>query len=170
MVNPSQANSPDMKNVKIASAAVLLCVIQGAGARTLQGAGSPIMGILQSELQRNMQVLRHQDVPAYFGAYTVYDEHSTQIVASFGAIDCASVGAATVDMDIVNVDTGSRFVDSFNCNAYQGTSGPVDVGNFDVLLDLSDPSGGVISQVNVGAENVSTAGTIDLGHFIFTVR
>jgi len=76
-----------MKNVKIASAAVLLCVIQGAGARTLQGAGSPIMGILQSELQRNMQVLRHQDVPAYFGAYTVYDERSTQIVASFGAIE-----------------------------------------------------------------------------------
>ena len=87
MVNPSQANSPDMKNVKIASAAVLLCVIQGAGARTLQSAGSPIMGILQSELQRNMQVLRHQDVPAYFGAYTVYDERSTQIVASFGAIE-----------------------------------------------------------------------------------
>src|SRR5438874_1025024 len=87
MVNPSQANSPDMKDVKVASAADLLCVSQGAGARTLQGAGSPIMGILQSELQRNMQMLRHQDVPAYFGAYTVYDEHSTQIVASFGAVE-----------------------------------------------------------------------------------
>jgi len=90
--------------------------------------------------------------------------------ASFGAsIDCASAGAATVDMDIVNTDTGSRFVDSFDCNAYQGTSGPVDVGNFDVLLQLTDPSGGVISQVDVGTENVSTAGTIDLGHFIFTL-
>jgi hypothetical protein len=88
---------------------------------------------------------------------------------SFGAIDCSSAGAATVDMDIVNVDTGSRFVDSFDCNDYQGTSGPVDVGNFDVLLNLSDPSGGVISQVDVGTENVSTAGTIDLGHFIFTL-
>jgi TldD protein len=76
-----------MKNVKIASTILLLCVMQGAGARTLQSAGSPIMGILQSELQRNMQVLRQQDVPAYFGAYTVYDERSTQIVASFGAID-----------------------------------------------------------------------------------
>jgi len=90
--------------------------------------------------------------------------------ASFGgSIDCASVGAATVDMDIVNSDTGNRFVDTFDCNAYQGTSGPVDVGNFDILLQLTDPSGGVITQVDVGTENVSTAGTIDLGHFIFTL-
>ena len=90
--------------------------------------------------------------------------------ASFGAsIDCASAGAATVDMDIVNTDSGSRFVDSFDCNAFQGTSGPVDVGNFDILLQLADPSGGVISQVHVGTENVSTVGTIDLGHFIFTL-
>src|ERR1700730_13216878 len=76
-----------MKNLKTASAILLVCVIQGTGARTLHSAGSPIMGILQSELQRNMQVLRQQDVPAYFGAYTVYDERSKQIVASFGAID-----------------------------------------------------------------------------------
>ena len=34
---------------------------------------------------------------------------------------------------------------------------------------LTDPSGGVITQVDVGTENVSTAGTIDLGHFIFTL-
>jgi hypothetical protein len=89
---------------------------------------------------------------------------------SFGAsVDCGSVGAATVDMDIVNTDTGNRFVDSFDCNTYQGTSGPVDVGNFDILLQLTDPSGGVITQVDVGTENVSTAGTIDLGHFIFTL-
>lgn len=91
--------------------------------------------------------------------------------ASFGgAIDCRSAGASTVDMDIVNLDTGSRFVDAFDCNAYQGTSGPVDVGRFDVLVQLTDPSGGVISQVDVGTENVSTAGTIDLGHVIFTLR
>src|ERR1700674_1451191 len=83
--NPRQMNRGDMKNLKIASTALLFCVLQGAGARTLHGAASPIMGILQSELQRNMQVLKQQDVPAYFGAYTVYDERSTQIVASFGA-------------------------------------------------------------------------------------
>jgi hypothetical protein len=89
--------------------------------------------------------------------------------ARVGPLACEEAGAATVDMDIVNVDTGSRFVYSFDCRDYQGTSGPVDVGSFDVLLNLTDPSGGVMSQVDVGTENVSTAGTIDLGHFIFTL-
>jgi hypothetical protein len=86
-----------------------------------------------------------------------------------GPLTCEEVGATTVDMDIVNVDTGARFVDSFDCRAYQGTSGPVDVGRFDVLVNLTDPSGGVISQTDIGTENVSMAGTIDLGHVIFTV-
>jgi TldD protein len=77
-----------MKIFKRAAAVVLLCAVQGAGARRVETAGaSPILGILQSELQRNMQVLKQQAVPAYFGAYTVYDERSTQIVASFGAVD-----------------------------------------------------------------------------------
>lgn len=89
--------------------------------------------------------------------------------ASVGPLDCFSAGASNVDMDIVNVDTGNRFVDTFPCDAYQGTSGPIDVGNFDVLLNLTDATGGVLSQVEVGTENVSTAGTIDLGHFIFTL-
>ena len=88
---------------------------------------------------------------------------------SVGPLSCPQAGAAFVDMDIVNVDTNSRFVDSFDCNSYQGTSEPVDVGRFDVLLNLTDASHGVISSVDVGTENVSTAGTIDLGHFIFTL-
>ncbi|HTL03139.1 MAG TPA: TldD/PmbA family protein, partial [Vicinamibacterales bacterium] len=63
----------------------------------------PILGILQSELQRNMQVLKQQPVPAYFGAYTVYDERNTQIVASFGAIarsDETHQRFATVEMRV----------------------------------------------------------------------
>jgi TldD protein len=77
-----------MKILKTAAAVVLLCALQSAGASRVEtAAASPILGILQSELQRNMQVLKQQAVPAYFGAYTVYDERSTQIVASFGAID-----------------------------------------------------------------------------------
>jgi hypothetical protein len=87
----------------------------------------------------------------------------------YGPLDCFQAGAATVDMDIVNLDTGSRFVFSFRCDAFQGTSGPVDVGRFDVLLNLTDASGGVLSQVDIGTENVSVAGTIDLGHVIFTL-
>ena len=88
---------------------------------------------------------------------------------SIGPIDCFTAGASNVDMDIVNLDTGARFVDTFACDAYQGTSEEVDVGNFDVLLSLSDGFGGIISQIDVGTENVTVAGTIDLGHFIFTL-
>lgn len=86
---------------------------------------------------------------------------------AFGPIDCASANAATVDMDIVNADSGERFIYSFPCDDYQGTSGMVSVGTFDVLVNLSDPGGGVISQVDIGTENLSTAGTIDLGHVVF---
>jgi hypothetical protein len=89
--------------------------------------------------------------------------------STVGPLDCFEAGAATVGMDIVNVDSGARFVYSFDCGAYEGTSGQIDVGRFDILLTLDDSSGGVISQVDVGAENSSTAGTIDLGHFIFTL-
>jgi hypothetical protein len=92
-----------------------------------------------------------------------------ELQSGFGPTACEEVGAASVDMDIVNVDTGARFVYSFDCRDYQGTSGPVDVGRFDVLLNLADASGGVMSQIDVGSENVSAAGTIDLGHFIFTL-
>src|SRR5258706_8216244 len=77
-----------MTILKRAAAVALLCAAQSAGASRVQtAAAAPILGILQSELQRNMQVLKQQAVPAYFGAYTVYDERNTQIVASFGAVD-----------------------------------------------------------------------------------
>jgi hypothetical protein len=89
---------------------------------------------------------------------------------AFGPIDCRTAGAATVDLDAVNVDSGRRFVFTFPCDAFQGQAGPIDVGNFDVLLNLTDPSGGVIDQVNVGTENVTQAGTIDLGHVVFRLQ
>ena len=46
-----------------------------------------VVGILRAELQRNVDVLKGQPVPAYFAAYTLHDSHSTQIIASFGAVD-----------------------------------------------------------------------------------
>jgi TldD protein len=92
-----------MKTLKTA-AVVLLCLVPGAGAQRAQPAGSgPLMGILQSELRRNMQVLTKQPMPAYFAAYTVYDERSTEIVASFGAIDRSDQSHrrfATVEMRV----------------------------------------------------------------------
>jgi predicted Zn-dependent protease len=43
--------------------------------------------MLQSELTRNIDVLKRQSVPAYYAAYALHDSRSTQILASFGAID-----------------------------------------------------------------------------------
>jgi predicted Zn-dependent protease len=48
---------------------------------------SSVVGILRAELQRNVDVLKDQPVPAYFAAYTLHDSRSTQIIASFGAVD-----------------------------------------------------------------------------------
>ena len=46
-----------------------------------------MVGILRAELQRNVDVLKNQPVPAYFAAYTLHDTRTTQIIASFGAVD-----------------------------------------------------------------------------------
>ncbi|MSO56297.1 MAG: hypothetical protein EXQ55_05155 [Acidobacteria bacterium] len=58
---------------------------------------------MQSELQRNMQVLTGQPVPAYYAAYTVHDIRTTQILASVGAIgrtDQSRQRFATVEMRV----------------------------------------------------------------------
>src|SRR5262245_10370151 len=50
-------------------------------------AGTPLLGILQSELQRNFDGLKGQPAPPYFVSYSVHDTRTTRINASFGAID-----------------------------------------------------------------------------------
>ena len=52
-----------------------------------RAADVPVLSILQSELQRNFDVLRKESTPAYFMSYTVLDERTSQIYASFGALD-----------------------------------------------------------------------------------
>jgi predicted Zn-dependent protease len=73
-----------MTKFRFASAIALVCLIDGVAAQTSRP--QAVMGILQSELQRNMQVLAQQPVPAYYAAYTLYDTRTTQILAAFGAI------------------------------------------------------------------------------------
>jgi TldD protein len=70
-----------MTKLRLASALAFVCLIDGLAAQ------SRVVSILQSELQRNMQVLSQQAVPAYYGAYTLHDTRTTQILAAFGAID-----------------------------------------------------------------------------------
>jgi predicted Zn-dependent protease len=65
--------------------AALICVVEGASAQS--PTPNSVVGILRAELQRNVDVLKKQPVPAYFAAYTLHDSRSTQIIASFGAVD-----------------------------------------------------------------------------------
>jgi predicted Zn-dependent protease len=70
---------------------LLLCpVVQHPGCSTLEvcvSAQSSAIHILRAELSRNMEVLTEQPIPAYYAAYTLHDTRTTQILASFGAID-----------------------------------------------------------------------------------
>jgi predicted Zn-dependent protease len=74
-----------MKNLRSASVLALVCLIQGVAAQPSRPPA--VVSILRSELQRNMQVLSAQAVPAYFAAYRLHDTRTTQVIASFGAID-----------------------------------------------------------------------------------
>jgi predicted Zn-dependent protease len=64
---------------------------------------SSVANILRDELQRNVDVLKAQPVPAYFAAYTLHDSRATQIHASFGAVDRSDEGRqryATVEVRV----------------------------------------------------------------------
>ncbi|MSO30823.1 MAG: hypothetical protein EXQ48_07770 [Acidobacteria bacterium] len=72
---------------KLVAFAGLLCLLGSQGSPPVHGATSgTLLGILQSELQRNFQVLHTQPVSAYFVGYTVHDERSTYVAASNGAL------------------------------------------------------------------------------------
>ena len=73
-----------MTTLRLASVLVSVCLVEGAIA---QSARPLIIDILQAELRRNIDVLKEQPVPAYYGAYTLHDSRATQIYASFGAIE-----------------------------------------------------------------------------------
>jgi TldD protein len=75
-------------------AAVSLLTLTGVGGlvpapspHAAQQAGAPLLSIMQSELQRNFNLLSKEQTPAYYIGYTVHDVRVSQIVASFGAVD-----------------------------------------------------------------------------------
>ena len=81
---------PHMKDARRAALAALVCAVaaQGASPVLVRGAADTrALTILQSELQRNFQTLKQQPAPAYFISYTLHDQRSTRLVASFGAVD-----------------------------------------------------------------------------------
>ncbi|OFV90892.1 MAG: hypothetical protein A3H95_10715 [Acidobacteria bacterium RIFCSPLOWO2_02_FULL_64_15] len=91
-----------MNHLRLVAFVTLLCVVPGLGSRPMLGAGSTL-DILQAELQRNFQVLKNDQTPAYFIAYTVTDQRSAQIAASFGALERSSASRsrfATVEVRV----------------------------------------------------------------------
>ena len=76
-----------MTKMRVALVGVLVCLVEGAAAQSPRPVQGSILGILQAELARNVEVLRQQPVPAYYAAYTLHDSRRTQILASVGAID-----------------------------------------------------------------------------------
>ena len=75
-----------MSRLRFGVLALFLCLVAGQRSGPLYGAATPALAILQSELQRNFQVLKKEQTPAYFMSYTMYDTRSSSIVASFGAL------------------------------------------------------------------------------------
>ena len=72
-----------MKDARRVALAALVCCRgaprQGASPVLVRGAADTrALAILQSELQRNFQMLKQQAAPAYFISYTLHDTRSTQ--------------------------------------------------------------------------------------------
>ncbi len=93
------------------SHATLVCSVFALGG--LLGApapADPLLAILQSELTRNVDVLKKEAVPPYFVSYTVSDVQGTSISASFGAIQRSSDSrnrSLTVDVRVGDYDFDS---------------------------------------------------------------
>jgi len=78
-----------MKRVRQSAclAVVLVLILGGIGAtRPAAAPADPLLTILQSEMTRNLDVLKKESVPPYYVAYTVADVRSTSIRASLGAL------------------------------------------------------------------------------------
>jgi predicted Zn-dependent protease len=75
-----------MRTVRFLVAALLVGFAAGPGSYPIGATGEPLLDILEAELQRNVRGLASEDVPPYFGSYTVHDERTTRIVAAFGAL------------------------------------------------------------------------------------
>jgi len=135
-----------MTKMRVASFAVAVCLVQGAAAQP--GRQNALVGIMQAELMRNVDVLKQQPVPAYYAAYTLHDSRSTQILASFGAIDRSEESRqrfATVEVRVGDYqldNTHPIFHSFFELNditsiptAYNLGSGP----QFWALFEDNDP-------------------------------
>ena len=112
-----------MKRLTFVVGVALLCLAPPQGTPPIHGAASDTaLGILQTELRRNYEVLKKESVPAYFIGYTVYDERSTSLVASNGALQRSDeqrgrFGIVALLIELPNGSRRSRAVTVPLCDA-----------------------------------------------------
>jgi predicted Zn-dependent protease len=124
-----------MKSLRLAALAALIGLVHGSGARSVQAAApGALLDILRSELQRNFTVLGTQQTPAYFIGYTVHDERSSRISASFGALDLSDESRGR--FGTVEVRVGDYALD--NTHPIRGDSAGTSPRTPRLLLPLTD--------------------------------
>jgi predicted Zn-dependent protease len=71
----------------VLACAAAVCLLTGPASAPIEGAMyARTFAILQAELQRNFDVLRKQETPAYFISYTLHDTRSVVLQATGGAL------------------------------------------------------------------------------------
>jgi TldD protein len=114
---------------------IFLCLVTGPASAPSQGAADPrAFSILQSELQRNFQVLSKQDAPAYFMSYTLHDTRTTTMTASVGALQRSDESRSR--FATVEVRVGDYFLD--NTHPIRGDRGAAQPRVSQVSLPLTD--------------------------------
>ena len=95
----------------VAAVVVVPCLLTGPGSAPVQGGADPrAFTILQSELQRNFQVLSKQDAPAYFMSYTLHDTRTASLSASIGALQRSDESRSR--FATIEVRVGDYFLDN----------------------------------------------------------
>jgi predicted Zn-dependent protease len=97
-----------------------------------QTPSAPILSVLRAELDRNYTTLGKESTPAYFIAYTVHDEQSAQVVASFGALERSDEGRGR--FGTVEVRVGDYALDNTHPIRGEGGGGTPRVGRFSLPL------------------------------------
>lgn len=112
-------------------ALVALCLLPALDI-SAQRTDQPLLGVLQSELRRNFDVLRAGPTPAYFMGYTVHDERTAQIVASLGSLDRSDESRGRFGW--VEVRVGEYDLDNTHPIRGEGGGGAPRVGRFSLPL------------------------------------
>lgn len=120
-----------MTPIRGCALAAVLCLLSAVSPRA-QRADAPLLATLQSELQRNFDVLRTGDTPAYFMGYTVHDERTAQIIASHGALDRSDDSRGRFGW--VEVRVGDYALDNTHPIRGEGGGGAPRVGRFSLPL------------------------------------